>query len=167
LKFDSGFVFSTESTRATIHQPSTHEEGSTAYYKKNDKYIKVNILLTPVDNDNDHYVIQETESGNILEVFANEILDHNPNDDPTEHQTSTPFPHIPWLKNGARVTLYLANTMPHPKQGKLYFRDNKWIFAPGRLATNTPIELPNFESLAESMIANHKLFEGWKSRTYI
>jgi hypothetical protein len=31
LKFDSGFIFSTESTRAAIHRPPTHEEGTTAY----------------------------------------------------------------------------------------------------------------------------------------
>jgi hypothetical protein len=54
--------------------------------------------------------------------------------------------------------------MPHPKQGKIHYRDN---FAPGRLNINEPIPLPDFETLAESMIANRKLFQGWKSQSHV
>jgi hypothetical protein len=167
LKFDSGFIFSTESTRAAIHRPPTHEEGATAYYNQDGNIIKVNILSTPVDDDNDHYVIQAIDSGDIIEALAQDILNHNPNDNPADHQPTLPFPHIPWLKSGTRVTLYLADRMPHPKQGKIHYRDNKWIFAPGRLPTNDPIVLTDFETLAESMITNRKLFHGWKSRSHV
>jgi hypothetical protein len=77
-----------------------------------------NILSTPVDDDNDHYVIQAIDSGDIIKALAQDILNHNPNNNPADHQTTLPFPHIPWLKSSTRVTLYLADRMPHPKQAK-------------------------------------------------
>jgi hypothetical protein len=52
----------------------------TAYYKSKNTFIKVNILSTPaVDNVNDYYAIQDIDSGDILEVLATKLIDHNPN----------------------------------------------------------------------------------------
>ena len=53
--------------------------------------------------------------------------------------------------------------MKKPKQGFIKLKNNKWSFHPGRSTSNkqTPIELPNFETLVDSLIENKKLFKGW------
>ena len=51
--------------------------------------------------------------------------------------------------------------MPKPKQGYLQYDNDQWTFIPGRNKTQDPIQLPEFEQLADSMVANKKLFKGW------
>jgi deoxyuridine 5'-triphosphate nucleotidohydrolase len=169
LKFDAGFVLSTESTMAALHRPPTHEEGTVGYIKSNDTHVKVNILSTPIDDDNENYVVQETDSGDIHELLAEQILDHNPDADPTTLTTTVPFPHLPWIQHDEKATLYLPDRMQHPKQGILKRKENgEWTFTPGRRnSTHPPMDLKDFATIAESMVNNRKLFEGWKSRSHV
>jgi hypothetical protein len=83
LHFDGSFIFSTQSVLAGIDRPPTHEEGTTVYLKTDSSYIPSLILSVPVDEEQDNYVIQEKESGNIHEVMSEDLLDHNPNTDPS------------------------------------------------------------------------------------
>ena len=57
--------------------------------------------------------------------------------------------------------------MKVPKQGYLKHTPPGWEFLPGRNGTNTPIPLPNFLEIAESLVHNRKLFQGWKSRAVV
>jgi hypothetical protein len=165
LHFDGNFSMSTQSVLEGIHRPPTHEEGATVYLKSNNAYIPSIILSVPLNEDNEHYVIQEKESGDIHEVPISEVVDHDPTDDPTTHNTTAPFPHLQWIKHNSKATLYLSDRMPHPKQGFIQRRNDKWVFVLGHKTTNQEsIELTDFDSLAESLVHNKKLFQGWKAR---
>ena len=88
-----------------------------------------------------------------------------PIEEPITTVEKGPLRLLPWIKDRAKVTLYLSGTMSLPKQGWLIFSKDGWAFAPGRSGThaNKAIPLPNFVELAQSMVTNKKLFQGWKS----
>ena len=166
-KYESNFIFNTKSAMDNIHQPLTHESNCTKYYRvpDTDEYIEVTILSVPVNDDTDPYVIQHKHSGDIMEALASELTDCNPNEHPTDIPNSLhPLRHMPWIHNDAKVTLYLPHIMTKPKHGFLSLNDSSWTFMPGRKKTQSPIDLPNFVELAESMVHNKKLFQGWKSQ---
>jgi hypothetical protein len=169
LQYDGRFIFSTRASTDSIHRPPTHEKGKRAYILSDDKkYIPVNILSIPIDNDNGNYVAQEGDSSDIHELQCNQIFDNDPSTTPVDVPSQkSSFPHLPWLKHGCKATMYLTDHMTHPKHGKIKLNDGKWQFHPGHKGIQPPIELPNFEELAESMIENKKLFQGWKSRVVV
>ena len=168
-KFDGNFVFCTKGAEAALHRPPTHEQGTSAYVTQDNgtTYLPITILSVPVNDDDDPYTVQEQISGDILEVLADEISPHNPHAPLAPPTITNPFPHLPWIQHGAKVTLFLSDRMPHPKQGVLQQGQNKWTFLPGRKQTNTPMDLPNFDETGESLVHNRKLFSGWKSRTFV
>ena len=161
--YESNFIFNTKSSMENYHQPLAHEQGTEKYFKadKDGQYIKVRILSIPIDDTKDNYIIQEIDTGNIHEVEPEQLRDDDPTTTPIDiPNPSLPLPHIPWVKDNAKVTMLLPH-MPTPKQGFLQFSDTKWHFIPGRTKKNPPVELANFEELAESMIENKKMFKGW------
>ena len=136
--YESNFIFNTKSTLDNIHQPLTHENNSTKFYNIPDtnEFIPVTILSIPVEDETDHYIVQHKTSGDIHEALATDLRDDNPNEIPTDiPNPNTPFPHLPWLHDKAKATLYLPNIMPKPKQGFLDFNDGQWQFLPGRKRT--------------------------------
>ena len=168
-KFDGNFVFCTKSAEAALHRPPSHEQGESAYVTqdKGISYLPATIISVPINDDEDKYTVQEQISGNILEVLADELSSHNPHAAIQPPSTNNPFPHLPWIKHGSKVTLFLADRMQHPRQGILQYGLDKWTFLPGRKPTNTPMDLPNFNETGESLVHNKKLFSGWKSRTFV
>ena len=72
----------------------------------------------PIDEDMEHYVVQECDSGDIQEALGREILDADPNSD-ISNNTDDPFPHISWIKHLAQVTMVLPQFNNKPKQGRL------------------------------------------------
>jgi hypothetical protein len=168
-KFDGNFVFCTKSTESALHRPPTHEQGESAYVTQDNglTYLPAKIISVPINHDDDTYTIQEQISGDILEVLAEDLSPHNPHAPINIPTKSDPFPHLPWIKHGAKVTLYLSDRMSHPKQGFLQHGNNKWSFLPGRKATNKPMDLPNFDETGESLVHNKKLFSGWKSKSFV
>jgi hypothetical protein len=63
-----------------------------------------------------------------------------------------------------KATLYLSDQMPHLKQGFIQRKNDKWIFLLGHKTTNQEaIDLPDFDTLAKSLVHNKKLFQGWKA----
>ena len=167
--FDGNFVFCTKGTEAALHRPPSHEEGESAYISPDNglTFNPVKILSLPVNDDDDTYTVQDQITGDILEVLSEEISKDNPTAPATLSSPSNPFPHIPWLLHGAKVTLFLSDRMPHPKQGTLQQGPTKWTFLPGRKGTNPTMDLPNFEEVAESLVYNKKLFSGWRSRSFV
>jgi hypothetical protein len=166
LTYDGRFIFNTKASTTSIHRPPTHEQGQKAFILTDDgTYKKVNVLSVPVNKDNENYVVQETESGDIHELESNNIFDHDPSITPAEAPNpSSPFPHITWLKHNCKATMYLKDKMQYSQQGRIKLIDNKWKFFPGHKGIQPPIELTDFEQLAKSLIENKKLFQGWKSR---
>ena len=165
--YESNFIFNTKSSLENIHSPLTHEANATKYYQvpDTDEYIAVTILSIPVNDETDHYVIQHKDSGDIHEVLASELRDDNPNATPTDvPNPHLPVPHMPWIRDKAKVTLYLPHIMTKPKQGYLDFNDSNWRFLPGRKGTQRPIDLRYLEEKGESLVHNKKLFQGWKSQ---
>ena len=70
------------------------------------------------------------------------------------------------FKHKAKATLYL-NHMTGPKQGRLMCDKGEWTFIPGRSTAssiNKAIALPEFLDLAQSMVTNKYLFQGWRTR---
>jgi hypothetical protein len=167
LPFDGCFTFSTESVMSGIHRPPTHEQDATIYVKMDENYIPCKVLSIPIDEESETYVIQAINSSDIYEIMSDDIYDHDPTADPSSLPTTDPFPHLPWLKHGTKATLYLSDHMQQPKQGKLLCKDGEWSFLLGRVDTNPTMPLPNFVELAESMINNRKLFQGWKAQKHV
>jgi deoxyuridine 5'-triphosphate nucleotidohydrolase len=166
--YDGDFIFNIKSSMDAIHKPPTHESNSTVYVQIDGAYKEAKVLNIPINDDSEPYTIQEVNTGEIHQMLAEEILDHDPSATPTDIPTSNiPFPHLQWLQNGEKVTLFLPQLMKKPKQGKIYHdsQTNQWSFRPGRFGTNDPIGLPNFPHLVDSMIANKKLFKGWINST--
>ena len=164
-QYDNRFTFNTRSSMETIHLPPSHETGETKYMRNTEgKVVKIKILSIPVDEENDRCVVQESDNGNISEILAEDILAGDPDADPSQAPSDNPFHHIPWLKHNNKVTIILAAYNNVPKQGiVIHDEPNKsWHFRPGRKDTNDAIPLKDFERLAESMIENKRLFEGWK-----
>ena len=168
--YEGDFEFTCKSATHNIHQRPSHEINSTAYIIIDDKYTKVTILDIPTDEDDEPFTVQEVDSGNIHQLLQEEIYDHDPTVDPMLMQKNqkVPFPQYPWLKNEAKVTIYLPNQMQKPKQGYLQVSEQgEWTFLIGRGRKGGSIDLPNFSLLAESMIANKKLFKGWKNASHV
>ena len=170
--FDNTFVFNTKSSLEKIHEPLTHETNATKFYKtpESEDYIEVTIISAPVNEDKDKYIVQHKISGDINEALASDLHDSNPNIQPIDMPNQDmPFPNIKWLKQDAHVTLYLPTIMPKSKQGILHHEDGEWTFLPGRRHPNNnkAIALPNFQTVAESMINNKKLFRGWRTDHFV
>ena len=166
--FDGSFQFNTKGDMDAIHRPMAFEEGNNVYLKQEDKYVQAKIVAAPLDDENDTYTIQETLTGNLRELNAEDISDHDPTavpEDPSPTTLSHPFPLLPWIKPDAKATLYLPKVMKSPKQGFLQYDDitETWSFIPGRNKSKPPITLPNFKTLAQSLVTNKKLFQGWKT----
>ncbi len=166
--YEGDFIFNLKSDlEQPIHHPPAHEENSSAWLKLPDfdHHQEVKILSIPIDDENDPYIVQHIESGDIHEVLPNELLDHNPDADPTTaiNTNNVPFPHLPWIMHDAKATLYLPNIMPKPKRGFLQLDEtnNEWSFIPGRTKKNEKINLPDFIAIVDSLINNKKLFKGW------
>jgi hypothetical protein len=162
--YDGDFIFNTKSATDAIHRPPTHEANTTVYIQVDDNYKAATVLNIPINDDTEPYTIQEHGSSAIHQLLAEEIMDHNPNADPASQSISkSPFPHLQWIKDDAKATMFLPECMNKPKQGKLHHDTvtDKWAFTPGRKdGTHPLIPLPNFPSLVDSMIANKKLFNG-------
>jgi hypothetical protein len=172
-KFDGNFVFSFNSTRDAVHRPPSYELSAKVFYKDPlypDRYQSASILSQPIDDDHDTYTVQNTSTGEILQLLATEIFDHNPTISPSTASTSVPFPHLPWLHHHAKVTLFLNDRMPTSKQGFLNHDRGIWSFHPGHSKgkpSGPPIPLPQFFEIAESMVENKKIFNGWKTRAFV
>jgi deoxyuridine 5'-triphosphate nucleotidohydrolase len=170
-QYEGDFIFNTKSALSAIHRPPSHEENETVYYNHDDgSYHPAKVLSVPIEDDTQPYTIQDTVSGDIHEYLGEELLDHDPSATPSNVPTTnaTMFPTLPWIGDGEKVTLYLPTIMPRPQQGKLQYNADteSWQFNPGRVKKRDPIPLPNFDTLAPSMVDNRKLFKGWvKSAT--
>lgn len=68
-----------------IHQKPQHESNETVYIKRNKQYVPATVLKVPINEENDHYIIQVKDSGEIKEMNGNDISDHDPNTKPTEN----------------------------------------------------------------------------------
>ena len=117
----------------------------------------------PLEDDTEPYVIQELDSGAIYELMKDKISFHNPNSNPHEMEKCD-FPHMPWIRHNAKVTLYLNDKMKEPKQGTLIHTNSNWYFHQGRTKKHPPLHLPNFHEVAVSLVQNKKLFQGWLAR---
>jgi hypothetical protein len=164
--YNGDFFFNTKSALSTVHRPPAHEENATVYFPdEQGAYIEAKVLHVPIKEDSEPYTIQSVISGDIHEYLGEELLDHDltnvPSNDPDKGAPL--FPNMTWIKENAKATLYLPATMPKPQQGRLRLNSetNMWQFWPGRVDRIPPIDLPNFDSIAPSMVHNRKLFDGW------
>ena len=167
-QYDGDFIFNTKSALSVIHRPPTHDENATVYYEDDGCYHKATILNIPIKDDTEPYTVQDNTTGDIKQLLAEDLHDHDPSSDPSisvSINASRPFPQIPWAHHESKATLYLPHFMKKPKQGFLLHDPltTKWTFHPGRTTTNkqSPIDLPNFDTLIESMVENKKIFKGW------
>jgi hypothetical protein len=170
--FDGNFVFSTKSLGDAVHRPPSYELQSKVFYQSPDDpslYLSASVLSQPVDDEHTPYTVQDSVSGNIVQLHINEIFDHDPSASPSQSSPTHPFPHLPWIRHEARVTLFLNDRMSTPKQGFLLCTDNVWCFHMGRkLSKPAPaFPLDNFDELAESLVHNKKLFQGWKTKAFV
>jgi hypothetical protein len=128
-------------------------------------YKAAKVLNIPIYDDTKTYIVQEINTGGIHQFLAEELHNHDPTSSPSDVPTGrSPFPHLQWIRDDAKATMFLPQFMNKPKQGKLYqnSRDKSWSFTPGQKdGTHDPIPLPNFLSPVDLMIANKKLFKGW------
>ena len=57
--YDGKFIFNTRASMDSIHRPPTHEHGTTAYIYNNNNYIPITVLSIPINDDTEHYIVQE------------------------------------------------------------------------------------------------------------
>lgn len=140
-KYDGGFIFNTKGDEHHFHRPPSRELSETKYIIKHNIYTPVKILNQPIDEERESYIVQEDESGDIIEVEGENIFDTDPTADPTTSTTSIPFPHHHWIKHQAKATLFLNDRMKTPKQGKLIQNNNDHLqcrhFAEGKMFTGS------------------------------
>jgi hypothetical protein len=132
--YDGDFIFTTKSSLSVIHKPPSHEENATVYINIDNKYKAATVLNIPINDDNGLYTVQEIGSGDIHQILAEEMLDHNPSVTPTNIPSGNhPFPHLQWIEPNAKVTMYLPNIMKKSKQGRLQQDQTtkEWTFHPG------------------------------------
>lgn len=121
-QYEGDFIFTTKSAREIVHIKPQHESNAKAYYKDEDSTFQpVRILDVPIDEEIDPYTVQHIETGDILQVMHMDLLDHDPTADPQQLQNNlnVPFPQYPWIKDDAKVTLFLPHLMLQPRQGFL------------------------------------------------
>ena len=162
--YDGDFIFTTRSALDVIHRPPTHEQSNTVFTKHDEKYYSAKVLSVPIDDNDDPYILQLNDTDEIIEAMECDILDHDPSSPTIPITTSShPFPEYTWIQHNAKVTLYLSDHMPKPKQGHLVHDtiNNTWTFSPGHHFKQDILPLPNFPLLVSSLIINKKLFKGW------
>jgi hypothetical protein len=163
-QFDANFTFNTQSDMDTIHRPPTHDKNKIVFYRnEGGDYIKCKVVEQPYDEQAEPYTLQELISSNIIQKEASQVILHDPSA-PLQSTPTDTITNIPWLQHNAKVTMILR-MFARPKQGYLQYNEEsqEWTFIPGRKKTNTPINLPGFNIMAESMINAKKLFMGWCS----
>ena len=149
-----------------IHQPLAHEDGNTVYFSEiPNTYTKATVVSIPVNNESDPYTVQTDNTGNIHEIMATKLLDHDPTataTDPKPTPSNGTFPLLPWINDESKATLWLPGIMTAPKQGHLKYTDDtdSWAFSPGKHDKHEHIPLPRFKEIAQSMVTNKKLFQG-------
>ena len=124
-------------------------------------------ILTIPTSSSEPYMIQLSESKDIIAINASEILPHNPT---RPYHNVNPVLTLPWIQHQAKATLFLPDSMTTPKQGFLLKTNDDWSFLPGHSLNahskrNNPqnlIPLPNFTSTAESLYYSKQLIQGWK-----
>ena len=147
-KYDGTFVLNTMSDMEHIHVLPTHQQGETIYYSPTQgNPIAAKIISVPLNDDSENYVIQTADKGDIIEAPKSSISTTDPNAPPPKDNDNV-FPHIPWIKSGCKVTLYLNDSMPHPKQGTLIHSNDEWYFHQGRTLKHPPLHLRNFKEIA-------------------
>jgi deoxyuridine 5''-triphosphate nucleotidohydrolase (dut) len=132
---------------------------------------KGTILNVPLSDDLP-YTIQ-LRDGQILEEYLSSLSPDNPTSSSDISTFQTTIKEYPWITHGSKVTVFFSNKMTTPKQGYLYKSNtHQWSFIPGRSNIknnrNKPIPLPNFESVAPSLIADHIIAQHWiTSKTFM
>jgi hypothetical protein len=169
-RFDGNFVFSTQNVQSQIHQKPSHELDSTVFIKHPtlpNNFQKAKVLSIATNEDTEPYIVQIMDSGDIQTHQIDDILDHDPTATPQDNPSHHPLPHLPWIHHKSHVTLFLNDRMTTSKQGLLIFKNNEWYFNVGRKEGSNHMHLPNFDTLAESMIQNKKIFQGWKTKAFV
>ena len=165
--FDGNFTFNNKGSMERIHRPASFEIDNTVYIQVDNKYEPAVVLHQPINEDDEPYTIRIETTDEIRDVMSSELKDHNPTAPIQDTaQTTKPFPLIPWIQNEAKVTLFLHQQMKHPQQGYLQQEKDQWTFHPGRKINNPnkhPIILHHFNEIAQSMVNNKKLFDGWRN----
>ena len=121
-----------------IHRPLAHEDDNTVYFSNTPNvYIEATVVSIPVDDESDPYTVQTTETGNIHEIMATKLLDHDPTAtamDPKPIPANGTFPLLPWINDDSKATLWLPGIMKAPKQGHLKYTDDtdSWALSPGK-----------------------------------
>ena len=197
LKFDGAFIFNNQSTINNIHHTPTHELNKAVYVQSNlsdsdeitkttkfihkhsflgsittkYSYEKATVLSVPIDEDSEPFTLQLTNSGDIVHADSSDIVEENPNK-PININNPHTTNFLPWLKNGAKVTMYLPDKgWTSPRQGYLsQSPTDEWSFQQGRTRMNNKhphIPILHFDNEAHSLILNKKLFRGWINFDYV
>ena len=116
---------------------------------------------------NDPYTLQLATDSSIISVQACYILPYNPSSD--KLSDTSPSISYPWLKDKAKATLFLSNTMSQPKHGIIVRDGPQWLFHQGHsLRTKSKnrkkkvvITLPSAITDLEHLMDSKRLVSGW------
>lgn len=165
LPYNGNFVFNTRTDlENSKHQPTSHENNTKVFVTIDGETTRGTVIDTPIDKNKDPYYIQ-LDNNDIIEATSS-ISENDPTSSPSDIPIqATDPPHLPWLKNGEKVTMVPPKSVA-PKQGYLKHSETlpgEWEFVIGRKKTNPSVPLPDFESSIHSLIKNKKLFKGWRN----
>ena len=150
LQYDNNFIINSRREVEYIHRPPSQKQNTTIFIpsKTNpNNFEPAHVLEVPINENTDTDIVQVQESGDIIKLKKDQIRDMNPDAPIKEHDNESKFPLSPWIRDGAKVTLFLPHTMQEPKQGYIYQNEDKtWYFKPGRLKTSKTRPIPQKNS---------------------
>ena len=91
----------------------SHEDNDKVFFKNaQGTYDEATVIFTPFDDTTEPYTVQVTSNGSLHEFMSGDLLDHNPDQLPSDDSTNpAPHPLLPWIQPHAKATLYLPHLM--------------------------------------------------------
>ena len=163
LTYDGGIQFSLHIPDAQEWRTPTYNQGDKVHLF-NDIHQKLEAIIIDIPIKGfDYYTIRYSNSGDYDQVPESYITSLNLS--PITLIDSKIIHHLhKWIKNDAKVTLYLHDKIEKAKQGYLLTDDEgEWVFKTGRSRNSKlpVIKLPNFTGIIDNLINTKQLCQGW------
>ena len=103
--YDAYFVPNTNIISTFIHCPHSFEVKTLVYYNIDYRWSKSKVIIIPIDEELDLYVIQDVLIGDthqLLSTSLNQTIPHQSEIPPDPN----PFPYHQWIHHKSKVTLF-------------------------------------------------------------
>ena len=159
LQYDGGLFVNKFTNDNPSSSPTTFLPDQKVFIKQtpNYKIIPASIIAIPHSTE-DIYTVSYQNNGGIHQHNSTDIYPQDPS--LSISSTNPPDRNFPlWIVHDCKVTLF-TQAMKTPKHGFLLQRGDDWFFRLGRRISNPSIPLPDFVSIAHTMVSQSTLAAG-------